>query len=161
MATDNANDSSHGEAAELGARLAMLSDEELLRRCASGFFSEEAHAIATAELRGRGIQAPELPQPEPPQEPVDPEVYHGDMVTIARRFTPTDAQMLCGCLEAAGIPATVADAALVQANMLWSIALGGASLRVPQAFVEQANEVIAAFERGEFSLDEDFDPNTP
>jgi len=101
-------------------------------------------------------------KPEPGARPAmsrDPEAYHGDMVTIARRFTPTDAQLLCGCLQAAGIPATVADAALVQTNMLWSIALGGASLRVPQAFVQEANEVIAAYERGEFSLDEDFDPN--
>ncbi len=155
MAMDN---NGNDEASALAARLAMLSDEELVRRCASGTFTEQAHGIAAAELRGRGITAPS-PLPEPSEVPRDPAPYQGDMVTVARRFTPTDAQMLCGCLEAAGIPATVADAELVQTNMLWSIALGGASLRVPQAFVEEANEVIAAFERGEFAIDEDFDPN--
>lgn len=154
-----AMDHSNNDTAELGARLALLSDEELMRRCASGVFTEQAHGIAAAELHSRGIAAPTPPQPEPPEAPRDPEPYQGDMVTVARRFTPTEAHMLCGCLEAAGIPATVADAELIQTNMLWSIALGGASLRVPQAFVEEANEVIAAFERGEFAIDEDFDPN--
>ena len=84
--------------------------------------------------------------------------YAGDMVTVARDLTPTDAHMLCACLAAAGVPATVADANLVQANALWSVAVGGAKLRVAAADVDEAKQVIAAFERGEFALDDDFDP---
>lgn len=88
----------------------------------------------------------------------DPDDYHGDMVTIARDLTPTDAHMLCACLAAAGVPATVADANLVQANALWSVAVGGAKLRVAADHEAEARRVIAAFERGEFALDDDFDP---
>ncbi|MDM0039248.1 hypothetical protein QTH89_22625 [Variovorax sp. J22G21] len=84
--------------------------------------------------------------------------YAGDMITVARDLTPTDAHMLCACLAAAGVPATVADANLVQANALWSVAVGGAKLRVAAAHVDEAKQVIAAFERGEFALDDDFDP---
>ncbi len=147
------------ETQELAERLGLLSNEELMRRCATGAFTEQAHGIAAAELRSRGLAAPAPPEPSPPDADDEPAPYHGDMVTVARRFTPIDAHVLCACLVAAGIPAIVADAELVQTNMLWSIAVGGVSLRVPQAFVQEANEVIAAFERGEFSLDENFDPN--
>ncbi|MES2250165.1 MAG: hypothetical protein V4645_23040 [Pseudomonadota bacterium] len=152
---------SHGssEAQELAERLGLLSDEELTRRCAAGSFTELAHGIAAAELRSRGLAAPAPPEPLPPEADSEPEPYHGDMVTVARRFTPIDAHVLCACLESAGIPAVVADAELVQTNLLWSIAMGGVSLRVPQAFVQEANDVIAAFERGALSLDENFDPN--
>ncbi|MET0541637.1 MAG: hypothetical protein ABWZ88_07770 [Variovorax sp.] len=85
--------------------------------------------------------------------------YEGDLVTIARDLTPTDAHMLCACLHAAGVPATVADANLVQANALWSVAVGGAKLRVPDVHVREAQQVLDAFERGEFALDDDFDPD--
>ena len=85
--------------------------------------------------------------------------YEGDLVTIARDLTPTDAHMLCACLQAAGLPASLADAHLVQANPLWSVAVGGVKLRVPDVHVREAKQVIAAFERGEFALDDDFDPN--
>ena len=64
--------------------------------------------------------------------------------------------MLCECLHASGIPAQTADTNLVQTNLLLSVAVGGASVRVPANFVEEARTVIAAFERGEFSLDDDF-----
>lgn len=86
--------------------------------------------------------------------------YAGDMTTVARDLTPTDAHMLRNCLQAAGVPATVADDNLVQANALWSVAVGGAKLRVAADHVEEAKRVIAAFERGEFALDDDFDPGT-
>lgn len=87
-----------------------------------------------------------------------PDHYAGDMTTVARDLTPTDAHMLCACLAAAGVPATVADANLVQANALWSVAVGGAKLRVAADHVDEAKRVIDAFERGEFALDDDFDP---
>ena len=84
--------------------------------------------------------------------------YLGDLVTVARDLTPTDAHMLCACLQAARVPAVVADDNLVQANPLWSVAVGGAKLRVAASHVEEARQVIAAFERGDFALDDDFDP---
>ncbi|MEJ8857138.1 hypothetical protein WKW79_21350 [Variovorax robiniae] len=84
--------------------------------------------------------------------------YLGDMVTVAQDLTPTDAHMLCACLNAARVPAVVADDNLVQANPLWSVAVGGAKLRVAASHVAEALQVIAAFERGDFALDDDFDP---
>ncbi|MDI1258522.1 hypothetical protein [Aquabacterium sp.] len=39
--------------------------------------------------------------------------------------------------------------------------VGGAKLRVRQAFVEEALSIIDAYKRGEFALDDDFDPTPP
>jgi hypothetical protein len=60
------------------------------------------------------------------------------------------------CLENAGIPAQVGDANMVQAYGLLFNALGGAVLRVPAELVAEAKEVLEAFKRGDFSLEEDF-----
>lgn len=80
--------------------------------------------------------------------------YEGDFVTVAQFLNPTDAHIVSMCLEAAGIPAIVADANLVQANSLWSIAVGGVRIRVPEARVEEAQEVIDAFNRGDYAIDD-------
>jgi hypothetical protein len=60
-------------------------------------------------------------------------------------------------LEAAGVPAVVADANLVQMNSLWAIALGGVRVLVPASRVAEAKDVIAAFNRGDFALPNNFD----
>lgn len=65
--------------------------------------------------------------------------------------------MLCSCLNAAGVPSEAGDTNLVQAHSLLAGAVGGSCLRVPESFVPEALEVIAAFKRGEFELGEDFD----
>ena len=78
--------------------------------------------------------------------------YQGDYQTIARFLNPVDAQTVCGCMQAAGIQAYVADANTVQTNALWSIAMGGASLRVPAQRMDEAREIMAAFDRGDFAL---------
>ncbi|TFW26561.1 hypothetical protein E4L96_04065 [Massilia arenosa] len=86
-----------------------------------------------------------------------------DLLIVARYFTPTEAHVVCGCLVAAGIPAVVADDNLVQANSLWTPALGGVRVLVPSEHMAEAQAVIAAYERGEFSLrdDEDVGPAAP
>ena len=79
-----------------------------------------------------------------------------DFVTVAQFLDPTEAHIVCSCLEAAGVPAVVADANLVQLNSLWAVAFGGVRIRVPSARATEAREVIEAFNRGDFSLpDED------
>ena len=88
--------------------------------------------------------------------PDDPEAYHGDMQIIARHLTPTEAHLLCGCLRASGVPAEAGDTNLAQAHSLLTLAIGGASIRVPQAYVDEAMAVMAAFKRGEFQLNDDF-----
>ncbi len=82
---------------------------------------------------------------------------HGDLMVVARFFSPTDAYMLQSCLEAHGVPAVVADAHLVQANQFLTTAVGGVRVLVPQSHFEQGMAVRKAFEAGEFQIDEDFD----
>jgi len=84
--------------------------------------------------------------------------YAGDWVIVARYLSYTEVHLLRSCLEAAGVPAEVADAQLVQTDPLLSPAMRGASLRVPAKRVDEAREVIAAFHRGDFALGEDFEP---
>lgn len=85
----------------------------------------------------------------------------GDMAVVAKLPTAQEALTLKGCLEAAGIPATLGDAHTVQTNMLWATALGGVRVLVPQAFVRHANEVIAEYRSGAFEIEGDADPALP
>lgn len=79
----------------------------------------------------------------------------GDFVIVARYLDATDAHVVCSCLRAAGLDALLGDANLVQTNALWSIALGGARVLVPQSQFDAAKDVIAAFERGDLALPDD------
>lgn len=82
----------------------------------------------------------------------------GDFVILEKGLSPTEAHVLCACLVSAGIDATTGDTETVQTHSLWQVALGGAKIRVPQGQLAEAREVMAAFHRGEFALDDDFDP---
>jgi hypothetical protein len=80
-----------------------------------------------------------------------------DLVEVARYLVPLEANLVQGCLVASGIPAVLADAHLVQTDMLLAPALGGVRILVPQDYLQQAQAVLEAFGRGEFALDEDSD----
>ena len=80
----------------------------------------------------------------------------GDWVLLVRGLSATDAQLLCNCLHMAGLQADAGDLGIVQTHGLLSIAVGGASVRVPGTQLAEAREVMAAFHRGDFSLDDDF-----
>lgn len=80
------------------------------------------------------------------------------MKIVARHLSPTEAYLLQNCLQAAQLEAEVADVNTVQAYGLLAPALGGASIRVDDADEAQALQVIAAFNAGEFTLDDNFDP---
>ena len=83
--------------------------------------------------------------------------YQGDWVVIAQYLSFAEV-ILRSLLQSSGIPAEVADAQLVQTDALLIPALRGARLRVPATRVAEAQEVIAAFRRGEFELGDDFEP---
>lgn len=142
---------------DLEALFSRLSDEELAARVASGSLTDEARQLAVAELGDRGLPVPEAAVDADAAEAV-PEVYLGDMVLLERSLTPTEAHLLCSCLQASGIHADAGDTNLVQANSLLSIAVGGANVRVPSSQLAEAREVVAAFRRGEFDLGDDFEP---
>lgn len=129
-----------------------MTDDELLSRCSSGSLTEAAQSIAFAELTSRGLELP-----DPIAAASGTARYEGAFETVARFLNPTDAYIICACLEAAGVPASVADANLVQMNNLWAIALGGVRVLVPATRVAEAKDVIAAFNRGDFALPNDFD----
>jgi hypothetical protein len=80
-----------------------------------------------------------------------------DLVIVARYYVPTDAHIVRGCLAAAGVPAVVVDDNLVQTNSLLTAAVGGVRVLVPESYLQQASEIIAAFNRGDYALKDDED----
>ena len=94
-------------------------------------------------------------------EEEDPDAYQGDWTLVARYLTPTEAHMLCACLNAGGVPARADDVELMQAHSLLAGAVGGASVRVPLAFVAEAQAVMEAFKQGAFEIGDDFDVDGP
>ena len=143
----------YSDHAELSDQFREMADEELLSRFGSGTLTESAIAIAAAEIRRRGLELPTLPEPELP----NPGEYAGDYQIVARFLNVLNAHVMLGCLQAAGIPAVLADTQLVQTNSLWAPALGGARLMVPASHVAAAKEVIAAFDGGALALRDDDD----
>jgi len=83
------------------------------------------------------------------------------LAEVARYLVPMDANLVQGCLVAAGIPAVLADDNLVQTNLLLAPALGGVRIMVPEAYLQSAEAVLEAYQRGEFALDEDADVGSP
>jgi hypothetical protein len=85
-------------------------------------------------------------------------VMEQDYAIAARCLDATEAHVLRGCLEAAGIAAVVTDDQHLQANTLLAPALGGARVLVPERDLAAAREVLAAYERGDFALRDDEPP---
>jgi hypothetical protein len=137
---------------DLARHFRDMSDDELLHRCGSGSLTEAAQSVAIKELTSRGLTLP-----DPTTTASETANYEGDFETVARFLNPIDAHLICACLEAAGVPASVADANLVQTNSLWAIALGGVRVLVPASRVAEAKDVIEAFNRGDFALPDDGD----
>ena len=84
--------------------------------------------------------------------PYDPR--DGDWQTLVTFFSPTEAYLLRGCLQAGGVPAMVADAQLVQAHGLLASAIP-VRVMVPEKLMHQAEQVVAAFQRADFALPDD------
>jgi hypothetical protein len=82
---------------------------------------------------------------------------HLDSLAELTRFTsPTDAQLLHGCLEAEGIPAFLGNVDTMHALSYMGGAVG-VPLRVPSRLLAEARAVMKAWEAGEYALDEDGD----
>jgi len=83
--------------------------------------------------------------------PYDPAL--GDWQTLVTVFSPTEGYLLRGLLQAAGVPAAVADVHLVQTHSLLAPAIPVRVL-VPERWLDRGQDVLAAFERGEYGLQE-------
>jgi hypothetical protein len=77
----------------------------------------------------------------------------GDFVRVATCGTPTEAYLLKGVLEAAGLTPNVADANVVQANSWMTQAVGGVRVLVPASQASAAREAIAEFNAGAYQLE--------
>ncbi len=66
------------------------------------------------------------------------------LITVAVYSTPYEANMVKSKLEANGIPAFVADEYTIGMNWLYSNALGGVKVQVPESLVPEALEVLRA-----------------
>ena len=65
------------------------------------------------------------------------------LVTIATFSTPFDANMAKSVLESAGIPVFIADEYTIGMNWLYSNALGGVKVQVPESVACEAREILA------------------
>jgi hypothetical protein len=140
--------------------LQLLSDEELLALFRSGDLIDLAKDVAADELRRRGVDlakpAAALPEDSEKTSGGGDEGTSGggDLVLIARLFTPLDAHLLQSRLEVEGVPAVVVDDNIVQTNPFLTLAVGGVRVFVPESQAERAREIARAIERGDYALDD-------
>lgn len=84
------------------------------------------------------------------------------LVVCARFVAPMDAEIFAARLKAEGIVAHVMDAiSNYTEGFAGGYAKGGIRVMVPQSQLADAQRIHAAFEAGEFEIDESFDPNPP
>ena len=76
----------------------------------------------------------------------------GDFVRVASCSTPTEAHLLKGVLESAGLSPRVADANFVQAYSWMAPAAGGVRVLVPASQVAAARQAITDFNDGAYQL---------
>jgi hypothetical protein len=143
-------------------RFQLLRDDELLGLVQSGDLIDLAKEAAAEELRRRGIEVAKTATEANTgsddglgREDNASSSSCGDLVLIARLFTPVEAHMLQSRLEAEGVPAVVADDQIVGVNPLLTMAVGGVRVLVPESDAERAREIVSAIERGDYRLDEE------
>lgn len=71
------------------------------------------------------------------------------LVTISRYSFPHEAHVARALLESEGIPVFLADEHTITMQWLYSNALGGVRLQVPEAFVERAVALLQELENSE------------
>jgi hypothetical protein len=130
-----------------------MSDEELMERWTGGQLTELAMEVARAEFSKRGIQPPQVATQAGADEPAAEEETV-TFVTVARSLVPWDLEILRARLEADGIASFVVDGDINRMNSLWSIAVGGVRLLVPQQQAAQARQIISDVKSGKFALRE-------
>jgi len=79
--------------------------------------------------------------------------YEGDRVLLQRDLSPQEAHVIAGMLNAHGIVADAGDIHFIQAYSLLAVAAGGACVRVPASRLEEAQALLAAYQRGDLDVD--------
>ena len=139
---------------ELQQRFRHMSDEELVGRVRSDELTPEAQGLARAEVASRGLDTGD-------EEPVVGAGVGGPLRICTHFLLPMDAEIFAARLIAEGIAATVMDSNTVYANGAFhtSLGMGGVRVMVPEPQMAEAQRVLAAFNAGEYAIDEDFDPD--
>jgi hypothetical protein len=88
-------------------------------------------------------------------------VPDGDFEVAATAATPTEAHLLKGVLESAGLDPVVADGHLLQAYDWLTPAVGGVRVLVPAAQSGAAQQALAAYRAGELVLEGETLPDPP
>jgi hypothetical protein len=83
----------------------------------------------------------------------------GPLRVCARHLLPMDAQVFAACLQNEGIAAVVMDADTISVTgaVFSALPRGGVQVMAPASHFEEADRIRAAFDSGEFAIDEDFD----
>jgi len=148
---------------DLSQHFELLSDADLLASLRSGTLTPLATEVAGNILNSRGVDPVSFPgitdsTVEPAGEIDNDE---SDLVTVSVQWDAMKANLLRSLLESHGIFVHMWGEHLATTHMFLSNAGGGTRLQVPSGQVSQANELIAAFERGELESrdlsDEDAD----
>ena len=150
--------------ADLTNHFRALSDAALLEQLRAGTLTPFALEIAEREARSRHL---EIPAAEPVDTDAAADSHESDgpdedvdLVTVAQFTNPLKANVLRACLESHGIFAYVWGEHLGVAHIFMSIAGGGVRVQVRSDQLDQARDVIAAFERGDFAIeDEEQEPH--
>lgn len=136
----------------LESRFRELGDEALLQRFASGDLTELAQDVVHQELLSRGLDIPAVArEPEAGSE----DSFNGELTLLRNQLTGPTAHVLCAFLESEGIPASVEGLHWSTMYSLISYSTGGVRLMVHEGNLARARELLAAFDRGDFALDED------
>jgi hypothetical protein len=90
---------------------------------------------------------------DPPKTTTDAPAGEGDFEVAASAATPTEAHLLKGVLESAGLDAVVADGHLLQAYDWLTPAAGGVRVLVPAAQMNAALQALAAYRAGDLALE--------
>ena len=95
------------------------------------------------------------------EEPLEGHPPQGPLRICARFLRAPDAEIFAARLNVEGIVAHVMDANTVYSDgFAGGFGTGGIRVMVPESQVADAQRVLAAFNAGEYAIDEDFDPNS-
>jgi hypothetical protein len=142
--------------ASLERRFGEMSDGELLD-CLDDDLTELAREVGIAEAARRGLAL---------TEPIAAEGQagsaasgYGPLRICARFINPLNAEVFALCLDSHGISAHVMDGGTIYASgvLFGSLMRGGVRVMVHASQLEEAKEIRAAFDAGEYAIGEDFD----
>lgn len=142
---------------ELTTRFRQMTDDELVDRFKAGTLSQLGLEAASAELAARGIELPPSMSEAGEDAAANglPELPPGvTLVTIQHFIDPLQASLARSQLESEGIFVHLWGEHLGIANIVFSAATGGMRLQVRNDQADRAREILAAIERGDYSLDE-------